>query len=278
GLSWFLESPPDPQGWAQSIVHSFDPGTGLVTYAGLGQISSQIMGTDRNNFAPRLGLAWKPGFSRNTVIRVGVGIYYSEFPWVLAAFPELSPSPVAAGQNFTNSLTNPLPTYLLGVNVFPPTPSGGLTNSYASSLPPGAFVTLLNRTYRTTYASQWNLSIQHNVNRNDFVELSYLGSSAHRLPNTIDMGQCRPTPSLLCDPATRPWPRYGLVEDANSAGNSSNHAFISKYEHRMDQGLNLKFEYTFAKALSDTWQATAALANQIAICRRCSKGPTNFDV
>jgi hypothetical protein len=45
----------------------------------------------------------------------------------------------------------------------------------------------------------------------------------------------------------------------------------------MDQGLNLRFEYTFGKALSDTWQATNT-TNQISACRRCSKGPTNFDV
>jgi hypothetical protein len=278
GLSWFLEMPPDPQGWARGLVHSFDPATGLVTYAGLGQISSQIMRTDRNNFAPRLGLAWKPGFSSNTVIRIGAGIYYSEFPWLFAAFPEGSPSPVGAGQSFTNSLTNPLPTYELGVNVFPPAPSAGLTGSYASNLPTGTLVTLLNRDYRTTYTSQWDFSIQHNVGRSDLVELTYLGSSAHRLPNIIDLAQCRPTTSLLCNPGTRPWPRYGLIGYVDSAGNASNQAFVSKYEHRMDHGLNLRFEYTFGKALSDTWQASNASSNQISICRRCSKGPTNFDV
>jgi hypothetical protein len=46
----------------------------------------------------------------------------------------------------------------------------------------------------------------------------------------------------------------------------------------MDRGLNLRFDYTFAKALSDAWQATNSSANQIATCRACSKGPTNFDV
>ena len=277
GLSWFLETPPDPQGWARGLVHSFDPRTGLLTYAGLGQISSRIMRTDRNNFGPRLGFAWKPGFSSDTVIRVGVGIYYSEFPWVLAAFSVAPPSPVGAGQSFTNSLTNPLPTYVLGANVFPPSLSAGLTSSYPSNLPPGTSVALLNREYRTTYAGQWNFSIQHNVSRKDFVELSYLGSSAHRLPNIIDLGQCRPTASLFCDPGTRLWPRYSLIGYVDSPGNSSNHALISKYEHRMDQGLNVRFEYTFGKALSDTWQASNT-TNQIATCQRCSKGPTNFDV
>ena len=92
GLSWFFETPPAPQGWARDLVHSLDPSTGLVTYSGLGQISSRTMEPDRNNFAPRFGLAWKPGFSKTTVIRAGAGIYYSEFPWLFAPYPLLSPS------------------------------------------------------------------------------------------------------------------------------------------------------------------------------------------
>jgi hypothetical protein len=278
GISWYLETPPAPQGWAQGLVHTLDTNTGQVKYAGLGQTSSQIMETDWNNFAPRLGFAWNPGFGRNTVIRAGAGIYYSEFPWLFAPYPLISPSPVGAGQNFTNSLTNPIPAYSLGVNVFPPSTLSGLTNSYASNLPPATLVTLLNRHYRTTYASQWNLSIQHNVRRNDFVELTYIGSSAHRLPNVVDMGQCRPTGTLLCDPATKPWPRYGLILYQDGSGNSSNQALISKFEHRMEKGLNLRFEYTLAKAQSDAWQAANLSGDQITNCRRCSKGPTNFDV
>jgi hypothetical protein len=278
GVSWFLETPPDPQGWARDLVHSLDPGTGLIAFAGLGQINSQTMKIDRNNFAPRIGLAWRPSSTQTTVIRVGAGIYYSEFPWLFAPYPIASPSPVGVGQNFTNSLTNPVPTYSLGVNVFPSAPSAGLTSSYASSLPQGTLVTLLNRDYRTSYASQWNLSIQHSLRRNDFLEFSYLGSSAHRLPNVIDAGQCRPTASLFCDPATRPWPRYGLMLSQDGSGNSSNQAFIARYEHRIDQGLGLSLEYTFAKALSDSWQAANVGANQVTICRRCSKGPTNFNV
>ena len=111
---------------------------------------------------------------------------------------------------------------------------------------------MLNPGFRTSYATQWNLALQQSVGRNDFVELTYLGSSAHRLPNVVDIGQCRPTTDLYCDPGTRPWPRYGLMLYQDGAGNSSNHAFIAKYEHRMARGLNLRFEYTYGKALSDT--------------------------
>jgi hypothetical protein len=278
GVSWFFETPPDAQGWARDLVHSFAPGTGLVTYAGLGQTSPKTMAADKNNFGPRLGVAWTPGFRRSTVIRIGAGMYYSEFPWLFAPYPIVSPSPVGVGQSFSNGLTNPVPTYMFGANVFPPSGSAALTSSYPSSLPQGTLVTLLNRAYRTTYSSQWNFSIQHDVTRNDLVELSYRGSSSHRLPNVIDMGQCRPAASLRCDAATRPWPRYGLMLYQDGAGNASYQAFVAKYERRMDRGLNVRFEYTLAKALSDAWQSANASANQIATCRSCSKGPANFDV
>jgi len=278
GVSWFLETPPSPRGWARDIVHGFDPKTGLLTFAGLGQINPQSVATDKNNFAPRFGIAWKPSFLKTTVIRAGAGVFYSEFPWLFAAYPIISGSPVGMGKSFTNPLSEPVPTYALGLNVFPPSASVGLSRDYAANLPLGTVATLLNPAFRTQYASQWNVSIQHNVSRNDFIELSYLGSSAHRLPNVIDLAQCRPSTNLLCDPATRPWPRYGLLLDADSAGNSSNEALIAKYEHRTDQGLNLRFEYTFAKALSDTWQAALSSSNQVTDCRRCSEGPTTFDV
>jgi hypothetical protein len=278
GVSWFMETPPKPQGWAQQLVHSFDPQTGLVTFAGLGQTSPQTMVPDRNNLAPRLGLAWQPDFLRGTVIRASAGTYYSEFPWLFAAYPVISPSPVGAGQSFTNALTSPVPTYSLGTNVFPPPLAAGLTNSYASSLPQGTNVTLLNRNSRTTYSNQWNFSIQRNVGRNNFLELSYLGSSTHRLPNVEEMGQCRPIANLLCAASTRPWPRYGTMIYDDGSGNASYQAVIAKYEHRIDHSLNLHVEYAFAKSLSDAWQALNGSSNQITTCRACSKGPNTFDV
>ena len=119
GVSWFFETPPAPQGWARDSGARFDPGTGLVAYSGLGQIGSGIMQPDRNNFAPRFGLAWQPGFSKTTVIRAGAGIYYSEFPWLFAPYPLISPSPVSAGQSFTNSLTTALPSIRAGRQCLP---------------------------------------------------------------------------------------------------------------------------------------------------------------
>jgi hypothetical protein len=165
----------------------------------------------------------------------------------------------------------------LGLNIFSPPPIAQLTNSYAASLPTGTTIQAIDHNFRTAYTSQWNFSIQHSSGLNDSFELDYLGTSGHNLPNLSDPSQCRPAANLFCNPSTRPYPRYGLLLYADSSGNSSYEALVTKYEHRMTSGLNLRVEYAFAKALTDTWQSSLTI-NQISDCRSCSKGPATFDV
>ena len=246
GISWFLDTPPESQGWARNLIHGFDTRSGLLTFAALGQMSDQAVATDRNNFAPRLGVAWKPGFLRDTVIRAGAGVYYSTFQWFWAPYPLIG-SPVGVGSSFSNALSNPQPAYMMGLNIFPPAPSGALTESYAANVPAGIVATALDPDFRIGYVSQWNFSIQRSVTRDDSIEMDYLGSSGHRLPNVSDISQCRPTANLFCGAKT--WPRYGAMLWADSGGNSSYQALIAKYEHRESYGLNLRFEYGLAKAI-----------------------------
>ncbi len=151
-----------------------------------------------------------------------------------------------------------------------------MTDDYATNLPRGIVATALNPDFRTAYVSQWNLSIQHGLGRNDLVDLDYLGASGHKLPNVSDISQCRPTADLFCGAKT--WPQYGALLYAQSGGNSSYEALIAKYEHSAAYGLNLRFEYALAKALTDTFQLTVAANNQISDCQACSKGPATFDV
>jgi len=278
GASWFLETPPDPQGWARGAVHGFNPSTGLLTFAALGQIHPQIISTDRNNIAPRFGIAWKPGRLSSTVLRAGAGIYYSQMPWVFVLYPLAFGSPLGAGMNFTNPQANPVPVYSLGQNIFPPAPGSSLSNGYAANLPPGSSISALDPAFRTAFVSQWSASIQHGIGPNNSVELSYFGSSGHRLPVNNDISQCKPAPNLFCDPATKPWPRYSLIYYATSSGNSSYEAGIARYSHRMSHGLNLGFEYTLGKALTDAWESGLVPNTQITDCRRCDKGPATFDV
>jgi Carboxypeptidase regulatory-like domain len=156
GVSWFVETPPNPQGWARNAVHGFDPSTGLFTFAALGQMTAEVVSTHWNNIAPRLGLAWKPQALGSTVLRFGAGLYYSQMPWVFVLFPLAYGSPLGAGMNFTNPQSNPSPVYRLGANIFPPAPGGPVTNAYATNLPPNASISALDPAFRTASVSEWN--------------------------------------------------------------------------------------------------------------------------
>ncbi len=41
GVSWLLQTPPDPQGWARNATHGFDPSTGLLVFSSLGQLDPE---------------------------------------------------------------------------------------------------------------------------------------------------------------------------------------------------------------------------------------------
>jgi hypothetical protein len=278
GLSWFLETPPDPQGWGRTAIHGFDASTGLMVFSSLGQLNPKVFATDHNNLAPRLGVAWKPGWPGNTVVRAGGGIYYSPMPWVLELAPLALGGPSSGGIGFTNPLTTPIPTYRLGQNIFPPGPAGAVTSTYAASLAQGSQVSGLDPAFRTAYTSQWNVSVEHSLSRVDSFEVAYLGSSAHRLPIITDLSQCRPTSNLFCGAATKPWPIYGAIYWMASSGNASSELLIARYARRTHRGLNLHFDYTFAKTLSDAWESSLISRQQIADCRACDKGPATFDV
>jgi hypothetical protein len=155
-----------------------------------------------------------------------------------------------------------------------------LSVSLTSKFPYGGCVVyafLLDPNSEMPYISQWNVAIQHTFSNNDLLEADYLGSSGHRLQNRYDADQCVPTAALFCNPATKPYPRYAGLLTADFNGNSSYEGLIGKYEHRTAAGLNLRFEYTFAKTLTDGWEGGGSTQSQIADCRACDKGATSFD-
>ncbi len=276
GISWFLATIPDPQGRAGSFVHGLDEQNGLLTYAALGQLDPRVLSLDKNNWTPRLGLAWRPSFLRNTVIRAGAGTYYSDSALIEMQFAMVAP-PFNTPVQLFNTLTEPVPVYRLGQNIFPPQVLPPLDKDFAAKLPNGTTAFNLRQTGRTPYVNQWNLSLQRSIGNNQVVELVYVGSSAHRLQNRFDLAQCRPGVDLRCDPATKPWPRYNGLLTADFNGNSSYNALFAKYHHRMSGGLNLRLEYTFAKTLTDGWESGSSTDEQITICRRCDKGYASFD-
>ena len=82
---------------------------------------------------------------------------------------------------------------------------------------------------------------------------------------------------LACNRAERPYPHYSSLLRADFNGNSSYNALVAKYQHRVTGGLNIRAEYTFAKALTDGWESGGSSNQQIATKRFLDKDLASFD-
>ncbi len=92
-----------------------------------------LVNPDHNNFAPRVGIAWKA--FKNTVVRAGYGINYNTTAYANIAQDMAFQPPFSVTQTNVESQT----THLTLQNGFPPLPPNTVTNNYAINVnyPPG---------------------------------------------------------------------------------------------------------------------------------------------
>jgi hypothetical protein len=126
--------------------------------------------TSKNNWAPRIGIAYSPGDSGNTSIRAGFGMAYDvlyDNIGILAVPPQIGAT------NDVPDLTTGTPGFLAG---------GGLSGG-------GAGVSVLDQVTaidntsawlppqtKWPYSINWNLGVQHSFGRNFTAEVNYVGT------------------------------------------------------------------------------------------------------
>ncbi|MGH9469198.1 MAG: carboxypeptidase regulatory-like domain-containing protein [Terriglobia bacterium] len=274
GIAWYVATPPDPVGPDTKYPHALDFSTGHVLYAALGQISPEVYSTTYSNLAPRVGLAWQPGFSKNTVIRAGWGVYYASQRFLDQQFEIVAP-----GVSISQSIANPEPTaaYLLGQNVFPPISLTPITQQFAQSVTGTLFD--LSTKNRTPYIEQWNLDAGHTFAGRYLVDVSYFGNEGHFINMRWNADDCSVPGSLVCNPAVIPFKQYPYVLYSADAANSNYQALVAKFQRQFSGGLSFLANYTWSKALTNSMEGgSASTLSQIAACRKCDKGLAAYDV
>jgi hypothetical protein len=228
GLRYDYTSPPVDAGDRATL---YDAVTGQLLQVGTGGLPRSGYEADRNNIAPRLGLAWTVDEARATVVRGGYGVYYGSSP--------LAPS---EGLYFS-------PPYYQFDSYFP-LPSRPLTlgdpfpSDFPIRLPPRAYA--LQRDLETPVMQHWNVGIQRQVGPTRVVEIAYVGSHGSRLLTARDLNQADPAPT----PLLRPNPAFDEITVLESKGRSRYHAAQARLEQRAGR-LTLLGAYTFGKSLDN---------------------------
>ncbi len=190
-----------------------------------GQFPQTLVRPDRNNFAPRLGVAWKP-FSK-TVVRAGYGINYNTGQYGTMVQNLAFQPPFSNTQNNRQAATETLTLE----NGFPAPPPSTVTNSYAVDVD-----------YRLGYVQIWNLDIQRELRSDLVLNLDYTGTKGSHL-DAVDNPNRTATGLLI--PNANPF----LLEF--SEGSSVAHAGSVRLRKRLRQGISIGGTYTFSKSIDN---------------------------
>jgi hypothetical protein len=211
---------------AASATCTPKPGCEFIV-AGTNGIPDATYLPDRNNFAPRVGFAWRPLSSDNFVVRSGFGIYYDELLLNAQLNARLNP-PFRITQTIVNPGTATIQT---------------IVTQPASQTPPGGTYMSLN--YRDPYQQQWNVGTQVTPSPSMLLDVSYVGSRGVDLARFHRVNQPLPGQPV---PFSQFQPTLQTID--NSATSHYN-ALQLKLEKRSNIGLNLLSSYTWSKCLDD---------------------------
>src|SRR5437868_2435979 len=176
-----------------------------------------VLEPDRNNFAPRIGIAWKA--TKKTVVRGGYGINYNTGQYSTIVQNLAFQPPFAFTE--TNVSSSSLPLTLQ--NGFPP-PTAAVTNNFA-----------VDKNYKLGYVQIWNLDIQKELTPSLLLNVGYNGAKGtaldiQRAPNRLPDGQLR-------IPDVQPF----ILE--TSQGDSILHAGSVRVRKRLRRGMSAQGTY-----------------------------------
>ncbi|HWT02745.1 MAG TPA: TonB-dependent receptor [Pyrinomonadaceae bacterium] len=237
--------------------------------AGVPAVADTLVETDKNNFAPRVGFAYRLTDSGSLVARGGYGIYYDRpstrlvntqlfnYPYFTLGFGLVAP----AGSPVFRPLTSPF------IPLPPPGqfPVAATIPSPLSQLAPviglpiiGLFV---DPGMRTPYVQQYNFNVQYEFLKDWLLEVGYVGSKGTKLLQVATLNQSAYNPATgLFNPPPFPFLSTnrniaGGVQQVQASGNSKYNSLQISVTRRFSRGLQLLSAYTLGKSV-DTHSGT----------------------
>ena len=260
GLRYEYNSPPVD---AADRANLYNPATQALTPVGTGGVPRGGSQPDRNNFAPRLGLAWRPGH-RTTVVRGGYGVYYDQ-------------SSLATGEGlYFNAPYFDFKLYFpfgqLPLSLLDPFPA-----NFPVAVPSSALAVQSN--LRTAYTQHWNVNLQQGIGRDRIFEVAYAGSKGTKLLGARDINQPLPSPQPV---NPRPVQQFADINILESRGNSSYQSLQARFQQSFYCGVTALASYTWSKSIDDAsgFFSSAGDANfpQNSRNTRAERALSNFDL
>ncbi|HUS06692.1 MAG TPA: TonB-dependent receptor [Bryobacteraceae bacterium] len=205
----------------------------LVEASKAGYPSQTLIRNDKNNFAPRIGIAYRP-WGINTVFRGGFGIFYDNAPVTMneGGSPFILNEP-----EFTNPAPNPV---VVLPRVFPAAGTGAGEASLPTAYP---------QNLRIPYSMQYSFTAEHQVG-NTGLRASVVGTNTRQGVYRYNINQ--PVPDnrpYIAKP--RLFPQYADINYfTNGAGHQYN-ALTLEAKRPLSKGLMFQASWVYARDIGD---------------------------
>lgn len=234
--------------------------------------------SDRNNFGPRLGIAWDVFGNGRTAVRTSFGAFYEPLTAEMAG-GVLAPQPFGLVVN--RDVTQLSAPFRGTVNPFPFTVDAG----NARFVLPVSIPKSYSPDLRIPYTFNYNFGVQQQLGGNYMVEASYVGNVGHKLPQLreLNVAQLVAGATTGNTNARRIFaPNYTSIGQLSTIGNSAYNALQMQLQKRFSQGFTVNSSYTWAKAIDDwSYNAFAQLSQQSyqnPLDRKAERGRIDEDV
>ncbi len=200
--------------------------------------------TDKNNFGPRVGVAWSA--DTKTVVRASTGIMYDQA--ILGGYEQalqLSGSPRAPAYTFNGTSA--------GAPAFPASAGTGVLSQQS----PWA----IDPAFSVAHTWQSNVQVERAFGGEMTASIGVMYAKGTQLPVVTDVNLANPTGTLAdgrpiystsASAATRLDPRFNHILEVQSIGDSTFKGMTLQMSKRFAKGLSFNVQYALSKGVDDT--------------------------
>ncbi|MGA3213202.1 MAG: carboxypeptidase regulatory-like domain-containing protein, partial [Terriglobales bacterium] len=186
---------------------------------------SALVKPDRDNFAPRVGFAWRA--MSKMVVRGGYGINYNVGQYQ-SIVQQLAYQPPFS---FTQTIVPSTPTQFTLQNALAQPSTGQVTNNYG-----------VDPNYRLGYVQLWNLNVQYEIRPTLVLNVGYTGTKGTDL-DVIEAPNRGPAGLVIPNVQAFLW--------ETSQGFSTYNGGSARLRKRMTRGFSVGGTYTYSKSIDD---------------------------
>jgi hypothetical protein len=207
-------------------------------------VQTHEFNVDKNNIGPRIGVAWS--VDPQTVVRASTGLMYDQ--------------PILGGYEqalqLSGSPRSPIYTFS-GTSAGAPSFPNGVTTGALAQQSPWA----IDPAFEVAHTWQSNVQVERAIGRDLTVSIAGMYARGDQLPvvtniNPINpigtLADGRPIYSTTATASTRLDPRFNLIQEVQSIGESTFKSMTVSATKRYARGLSMNVQYSLGKGLDNT--------------------------